>query len=928
MARLSCRDETRRDEARRKGLNGIDSITVSADQLRLSVILFGRAPADLAAANFRIDGGTQITAIAVVDARSCPDTDEDYPDCVQLTVDRAGDHSCYSLGVVALDAFGRPGTEPYPGFDIRYYCSDFSFKQNCPASGDCAPAHPANTPVDDAPVIDYLARDYASLRQGMLDRLSLTVPDWSERHLPDVGVTLVELLAYAGDLLNYRLDAVGTEAYLDTARLRTSVRRHARLVDYRMHDGCAARSYLTLTVSGDIELPAGDFRFSAGAAVFEPVVDEPVALSAAHNQIALWTWGDGECCLPVGATSATLVDEELTLAAGDLLLLEEMVGATTGLPADADHSHRQVVRLTAIRAKVDPLYEQALLQVEWDRMDALTFPLCISSRGGPDCVDFVVGVARGNMVLVEHGASLDWCGAPAELPTWPPEPPTTTACPDSCAWGCPPGGAVPVPTGYPPHRRRPTVRLTQPGVTQHIPFPGRKTTSRSQADALARIPATARARVTAMLTAEAVTADDTAYLTVLFGAASLKQLKLATDPINALRHLSARFDALLVDRLERLQYLCRRARAGYVLTRGDEGRELDWEWGAGAGATIDPLAPAARGPAGAALNADPRRALPAVRVSVAADEWLPRRDVLRCGPTDRYVVGETDDDGYLSLRFGDGITGAVPAFGAVVEVRYRVGNGTAGNVGAEAIDTIAFCETHQEVVTAVRNPLPATGGVDPEPVAVVRQRAPRAFGTRLRRAITPADYAEVAGRARGVQRAGAQLRWTGSWYEAEVAVDALGTDTAPGWLLVDELDRLERVRRIGHDVRVASAVMVPLELGLCVQVRPGYLTAHVGAAVRERLGSAHLPDGSLAFFHPDNLTFATSVRVSAIVAAVAAIPGVAGASVTVLKRQFAQDEGAVAAGVLSLAADEVAQLDNDSARPDNGLLTLTIGGGR
>ena len=51
-------------------------------------------------------------------------------------------------------------------------------------------------------------------------------------------MTMVELLAYAGDLLHYRLDAVATEAFLDTARLRTSVRRHARLVDYRMHDGC------------------------------------------------------------------------------------------------------------------------------------------------------------------------------------------------------------------------------------------------------------------------------------------------------------------------------------------------------------------------------------------------------------------------------------------------------------------------------------------------------------------------------------------------------------------------------------------------------------------------------------------------------------------------------------------------------------------
>ena len=67
------------------------------------------------------------------------------------------------------------------------------------------------------------------------------MPDWRERNPADLGVALVELLAYVGDHLSYRQDAVATEAYLGTARRRVSVRRHARLVDYRMHDGCNAR---------------------------------------------------------------------------------------------------------------------------------------------------------------------------------------------------------------------------------------------------------------------------------------------------------------------------------------------------------------------------------------------------------------------------------------------------------------------------------------------------------------------------------------------------------------------------------------------------------------------------------------------------------------------------------------------------------------
>ena len=63
--------------------------------------------------------------------------------------------------------------------------------------------------------------------------------------------TLVELLAYVGDQLSYAQDAVATEAYLGTARRRASVRRHARLVDYFMHDGANARAWLVFETQAD-----------------------------------------------------------------------------------------------------------------------------------------------------------------------------------------------------------------------------------------------------------------------------------------------------------------------------------------------------------------------------------------------------------------------------------------------------------------------------------------------------------------------------------------------------------------------------------------------------------------------------------------------------------------------------------------------------
>ena len=70
----------------------------------------------------------------------------------------------------------------------------------------------------------------------------------ARRHVPDLGIALVELFAYVGDYLSYFQDAVATEAYLATARLRPSVRRHARLIDYAMHEGCNARAWVVVTI--------------------------------------------------------------------------------------------------------------------------------------------------------------------------------------------------------------------------------------------------------------------------------------------------------------------------------------------------------------------------------------------------------------------------------------------------------------------------------------------------------------------------------------------------------------------------------------------------------------------------------------------------------------------------------------------------------
>ena len=110
-------------------------------------------------------------------------------------------------------------------------------------------------------ILDYTARDFQSFRRLIFDRLALTMPEWHESHVPDIGVAITEVMAYVADHLAQFQDAVATEAYLSTARSRISARRHARLIDYPVDEGSNARTFLHFQVSRDVELSPDDVFF-------------------------------------------------------------------------------------------------------------------------------------------------------------------------------------------------------------------------------------------------------------------------------------------------------------------------------------------------------------------------------------------------------------------------------------------------------------------------------------------------------------------------------------------------------------------------------------------------------------------------------------------------------------------------------------------
>ena len=332
--------------------------------------------------------------------------------------------------------------------------------------------------------------------------------------------------------------------------------------------------------------------------------------------------------------------------------------------------------------------------------------------------------------------------------------------------------------------------------------------------------------------------------------------------------------------------------------------------------------------AAATLAADPRAARPAVALAGTlegvTEPWRPQADLLgSAGDAPEFVV-EVEHDGTATLRFGDGGHGRRPDTGTTFEATYRVGNGTAGNVGAQAV---AHVVTLNGDVLGATNPLAAAGGVDPEPAEAVRRDAPEAFLVQ-QRAVTAADYAEVTGRSPEVQRAAATFRWTGSWHTVFVTADRRGGAVVDPAFEARIRRHLEPFRMAGYDLEVDGPRFVPLDVALHLCVEPDFFRAHVKAAVLDVLTSGVRADGTPGPFHPDRFTFGQPVHLSAVVAAAQAVPGVESVTALAFRRQRDPASSALDTGVLTMGRLEIARLDDDPNFPERGRLTVTAGGGK
>ncbi|HEX2557258.1 MAG TPA: baseplate J/gp47 family protein, partial [Nitrososphaera sp.] len=748
-----------------------------------------------------------------------------------------GDFSTYGLSLVKSADTPSPPT----GFDVILSHVDFSFKVECPSEFDCACVEElAQESLPEPAAIDYMAKDYASFRKLVLDRLSLIMPDWKDRNPADIGIMLVELLAYVGDHLSYYQDATATEAYLGTARSRISAARHARLLDYRVHDGKNARAWVCFSVNtAELVLPKGtqlltktendngsivkqDVRAEVikGAEVFESMYD--AKLYQSKNRLSFYTWSETDCWLPAGSTSATINGSGV--ATVEVFVWQNVPGDDSAKLTDYlannfgfDWLERAAIVNSGTVITMSSGSEELTMTLQEDK--------AILAANGKQLYAFEVKEDQNHKYHVQSS-----CLRVGDILVFAEE----MSIPPSCS-----NDKV---EEIPNISHRHAVRVTSVAAGKdeltgtdvlEIEWDGKDSLPFSMCLEKEGKP-----------------------MSVIYG-----NVVLADHGFTKSEDLASKS---LIDRKNR-RFKETVVAGKYYPWLDDKPltmRGPDFETTAGKG-----------GPASSAFDYGTGKAIAAVSfLDTNSLSWKPAHDLFSIDEFARSFVVETERDTTSYFRFseqnriewGEQITEDHECkrhtFKGFSSITYRIGNGSKGNVGAESITKIAAGPAAAGIYEII-NPMPARGGEDPESIDSIRLHAPQAF-RKQERAVTAPDYETILKRYHnGVQRAAAEKRWTGSWYTMYVAIDRKGGLDVDSKFENEIVELLEKYRMAGLDVEIQQPLYVPLKLSIEVCLKDGYFKGEVLEALLKAFSSKPADSG---FFNPDNFTFGQTLYLSRI----------------------------------------------------------------
>ncbi|HET7065499.1 MAG TPA: putative baseplate assembly protein [Rudaea sp.] len=219
--------------------------------------------------------------------------------------------------------------------------------------------------------------------------------------------------------------------------------------------------------------------------------------------------------------------------------------------------------------------------------------------------------------------------------------------------------------------------------------------------------------------------------------------------------------------------------------------------------------------------------------------WHETTDVSGEGPNDREYTTRRDDSEATSIIFGDGNHGArLPTGQDNVAAVYRSGLGAAGNVRAGQLTLPADKPLG---VTAVNNPMRASGGADADTLAQARVNAPLSV-TALDRLVSIQDYADFTSVFAGIGKAAAvKLQSLGIVHVTIAGIDDGPIDVTSDLFrnLVDALHEFgDPNLRLRVEVREALAIVIQAGISLAADYAWEDVQPRLNAVLIDRFGFA------------------------------------------------------------------------------------------
>jgi len=410
---------------------------------------------------FRVEGGQRLRAgtapgqVQVTEVQADPDG---RPFALRLKVAPVGDYSSYTL-LSTASGLAAPADALPRAMDPLFNRLPFKFRPGC-FNLNCAPTWAGEPAPAEEPAISYLARDYDTFRHVLMSAMAQRVPGWAATSEADLDQVLIDLIAAQADELADHHDRVIAERSITTARKRVSLARHARLVDYHLHQGNQASTWVAVMASGAAtDLPAladdpngeldewavwngppGAQWSKPESLIFALPHDQPRwrrRVFQALNELQLYSWGDTVTALAAGSTTADItlagasseaaaieLEDLLNGAAGlqsttpadadvdtavDTLLLEEALNPATGTTNGRNVARRQALRLWPMgdaqpraQRQQDPVTGSWFVRVRWLDEDALRQNFCFVCDCGGVLVHNLTRF-HGNLLRVTQG---------------------------------------------------------------------------------------------------------------------------------------------------------------------------------------------------------------------------------------------------------------------------------------------------------------------------------------------------------------------------------------------------------------------------------------------------------------------------------------------------------------------------------------------